>query len=99
MGMAIIPTTLPERMTDEQEAHLADVDSFLCYCIDIKYRKGQAEHGGNLRDMDLKTALINDFLEKIDGCVYGYQALAEAGITREEIRDAILFDDKKHPGG
>lgn len=40
-------------MTTEQEKHLQQIKDHVCQIIDGKYRKGAAEHGGNLNDMSL----------------------------------------------
>lgn len=39
-------------MTAEQEKHLAEIKQRIANRIDAKYRRGQAEHGGNLWDRD-----------------------------------------------
>ena len=35
-------------MSHDQEAHLAAIKKEFCELTDVKYRKGQAEHGGNV---------------------------------------------------
>lgn len=35
-------------MNPEQEAHLSGIKQKFCAEVDAKYRRGQAEHGGNL---------------------------------------------------
>jgi hypothetical protein len=40
-------------MTQEQENHLQSIKDKVCQLIDTKYRKGVAEHGGNLWEKPL----------------------------------------------
>lgn len=57
-------------MNDEQEAHLASIKAQFVRELDVKYRKGQQEHGGNLW---LKPGLIDMALEEVlDLAVYLY---------------------------
>lgn len=57
-------------MTDEQEAHLARIKARFLRDVDAKYRKGQAEHGGDLLE---KPRLIDMALEEVlDLAVYLY---------------------------
>jgi hypothetical protein len=57
-------------MTEKQEKHLQEIkDNFSNLC-DTKYRKGQAEHGGNLFDMSPMQLLDNAIDEAIDQVVY-----------------------------
>ena len=48
-------------MTEQQEEHLKGLQTTLREKFDIKYRNGQAEHGGNLWE---RTPLIDDLLEE-----------------------------------
>lgn len=57
-------------MTDEQEKHLARIQAEFYKRCNAKYRKGQAEHGG---DLFSKTKLeLNEMAleEAIDSVVY-----------------------------
>ena len=62
-------------MTPEQEAHLQHIKETFAADVDKKYRKGQAEHGGDLfRKCDVK--LVEDALEEVmDAVVYLRTAL------------------------
>lgn len=57
-------------MTPDQEAHLARVKKAFVELVDVKYRKGQAEHGGDLHRVE--TLRLIDFAidEAIDQVVY-----------------------------
>ena len=48
-------------MTEQQEEHLKGLQTTLRSKFEIKYRNGQAEHGGNLWE---RTPLIDDLLEE-----------------------------------
>ena len=52
-------------MTPAQESHLRDIKSSFEASVDAKYRKGQAEHGGNLWDRntlsDIKDEAVDLF--------------------------------------
>jgi len=72
---------IPERMTEEQELHLQAIKSRICQRIDAKYRKGQAEHGGNLWRKPVMQCLqeeVQDFV------VYAHT-------LEDQINDAILY--------
>ena len=55
------------KMNPEQEAHLQRLKDEFLQLIDSKYRKGQAEHGGDLFERDLLGEAI---LETVDLMVY-----------------------------
>lgn len=57
-------------MTPEQEKHLKDIIEETSKRINLKYRKGQAEHGGDLKDMQTYKLLDNAIDEAIDQIVY-----------------------------
>ena len=60
-------------MSPAQEAHLQHVKDYVRERMDIKYRKGQEEHGSDgsnlwdVTDIELLDEAIN---EAIDQCVY-----------------------------
>ncbi len=57
-------------MTQLQEEHLSQLKKDFQYLVDAKYRKGAAEHGGDLQDMST-TWLVDEILnECIDLYVY-----------------------------
>lgn len=69
-------------MTKEQEQHLEDIKNEFLTAVDIKYRKGQEEHGGDLADHN-ELWLVNAAIdETIDQYVYLYT-------LREKIRKTI----------
>lgn len=57
-------------MTQEQEAHLQRVISEAKIAIEDKYRKGQAEHDGNLFEKTVSELINEAILEAIDQLVY-----------------------------
>ena len=57
-------------MTDEQEEHLEFIQDEFVDLVEDKYRKGQAEHGGNLFDMPTLDLVNNAIDEAIDQVVY-----------------------------
>jgi hypothetical protein len=59
-----------KEMTIEQELHLQSIKDYFISSVDIKYRKGQAEHGGNLFDMSTITLLDCAIDEALDQVVY-----------------------------
>lgn len=76
-------------MTREQEAHLKLIKTQFVMDVDTKYRKGAAEHGGNLFDIsDIK--LVNEAMqEAVDQYVYLYT-------LRDKIRDTIALYDSEN---
>ncbi len=58
-------------MNEAQEAHLANIHNNLFQDLDIKYRKGQREHGGNLWDRDVLKDIVDESLDLI---TYAYTA-------------------------
>lgn len=70
-------------MTEEQEAHLQRVKDWICARIDAKYRKGQAEHGGDL----WKKKRVFEFLldEVTDFVVY-------AETHQEQLNNPSIID-------
>lgn len=60
---------MPTPMTQQQEQHLKDIKQFFVDGADKKYRKGQAEHGGNLWDRDCLKEIV---AEAIDLVTYAY---------------------------
>lgn len=57
-------------MTNEQENHLIRIKDYFDSVLDPKYRRGQAEHGGNLFDMPAIQLIDNSIDEAIDLVVY-----------------------------
>ncbi len=57
-------------MTPAQEEHLARIKADLCRLVDDKYRKGAAEHGGELLDCSLLTLVDYAIEEAIDEATY-----------------------------
>jgi hypothetical protein len=67
-------------MNDEQEAHLAGIKSGFCVAVDAKYRKGQAEHGGNLWKKPGMLPMLTE--ETLDFVVY-------ARTLEQQLRDVL----------
>lgn len=68
-------------MTPDQEEHLKQLKEHTLILMDLKYRQGQVEHGGNLFDhtaIELVDAAID---EAIDELVY-----------LQTLRDKLLED-------
>jgi hypothetical protein len=73
-------------MTPEQEAHLRAIQGAFCKGVDDKYRRGQAEHGG---DLWTKPGMLGRLTDEVrDFVVYAHtldqqlrevQRLLEAG--------------------
>ncbi len=57
-------------MTREQEEHLESVKKEFSTWCDYKYRKGQAEHGGDLIKVDPSQVLDMAIDEAVDLVVY-----------------------------
>lgn len=57
-------------MTKEQERHLDDIKYEFIKQVDIKYRKGQIEHGGDLWKKPGVLEMLMD--ECVDFFVYAY---------------------------
>lgn len=57
-------------MTDKQERHLNQIQTDLEQRLDLKYRCGAAEHGGDLDEMDKYDLLESAIDEAIDQVVY-----------------------------
>lgn len=56
---------MSKRMTDQQEKHLTDIKAFFVDAVDKKYRKGQAEHGGNLWDRDCLKDIADEAVDLV----------------------------------
>lgn len=76
-------------MTTDQEQHLDRLKAQAANMIDSKYRKGQAEHGGNIWDQN-KNLLDNAIEEAIDMVVYL--------LTEKEKREGMVVPDLVEPG-
>lgn len=57
-------------MMPEQEDHIQSIVDRFAVEADRKYRKGQAEHGGNLWDLPSRTLLDFAIEETIDQFIY-----------------------------
>lgn len=57
-------------MTPEQESHLETIKGNFSRLVDAKYRKGQAEHGGNLFDLGIELLVDAAIDEAVDQIVY-----------------------------
>jgi hypothetical protein len=57
-------------MTEAQEAHLGSIKAEFVRMADVKYRKGQEEHGGNLFDVPVRRLIDFAIEEAIDQVVY-----------------------------
>lgn len=77
------------RMTDEQEAHLQRIKDDFLRDVDAKYRKGQAEHGG---DLWKKPGVLE---MAMDECVdhYVYCHVLKEQRDNPELVDPTLHDD------
>ncbi len=79
-------------MTPEQEAHLEQVKADFLIAVDAKYRKGQAEHGGNLWK---KPGVLEMLMEEcVDFYVYAH-VLKEQRDT-PNIVDPALVENENH---
>lgn len=52
-------------MTQQQEEHLKDIKQCFVDEVDKKYRKGQAEHGGNLWDRDCLKEIMAEAIDLV----------------------------------
>lgn len=57
-------------MSPEQEKTLADLKNTIPTIIEWKFRKGDAEHGGNLTDMPISEELQELTEELIDALIF-----------------------------
>jgi hypothetical protein len=69
-------------MTTNQESHLQSVKDQFVREVDAKYRKGAAEHGGNLTDAP--TLLLLEWLMEEAVDQYVYACTAKAKLLREQ---------------
>lgn len=65
-----IENTFGRMMTPEREDHIASILKRFHERADAKYRKGQAEHGGNLWDLTKEQLIDNAIEEAVDQVVY-----------------------------
>lgn len=54
-------------MSPEQEQHLEQIKSLFSSLIEVKYRRGQAEHGGDLKN---RNCLAEAIQETVDLATY-----------------------------
>lgn len=59
-----------KKVTPEQENHLAEIKNSFETLVDIKYRKGQEEHGGDLFKKGILDLVEDALNEAIDQFVY-----------------------------
>ena len=52
-------------MTPEQHAHLAEIQEDFIKASNAKYRRGQAEHGGNLWERPVVTDLGDEIIDLV----------------------------------
>ena len=57
-------------MTPAQEMHLSSIKRRAVELIDRKYRRGQAEHGGDLWDLSVEALVADAIDEAVDQLVY-----------------------------
>lgn len=57
-------------MTPQQEKHLRDIKTQFSNLVDIKYRKGQDEHGGDLFNKPVLDLVDSAIDEAVDQVVY-----------------------------
>jgi hypothetical protein len=78
-------------MTPEQENHLRDIKYDFLKAVDEKYRKGQAEHGG---DLWKKPGVLEMLMEEcIDFYVYAHVLRQQR--DNPEVVDPTLKDNVK----
>ncbi len=71
-------------MTPSQEHHLATLKAAFSKAFDAKYRKGQADNGGNLFEMPMLDLIRNAKAEVLDQ--WAYLCTLEDQIIEAEIR-------------
>ena len=57
-------------MTNKQENHLLRIKHSFLDAVELKYRKGALEHGGDLQDMDSLALVRNAMEECVDQWTY-----------------------------
>lgn len=78
-------------MTPEQEGHLQSIKDWFVGEVDSKYRKGQAEHGGNLW---MKSGIIDMALEEVlDQAVYLYTLREQIKAIQQHFDEAYKLQD------
>lgn len=78
------PVGTSQVMTQEQEAHLRAIKEQFFFEVDQKYRKGVAEHGGNLWELGALELIEEGMQEAVDQ--YVYLATARANLRAAEGR-------------
>lgn len=71
-------------MTAEQEKHLANIETAFLAKVDRKYRRGAAEHGGNLWELGAIELVENALDEAIDQVTYLETLLEKLKGTKQE---------------
>lgn len=72
-------------MTEAQERHLEGIKENLLVALDRKYRRGQAEHGGHLRQKGGMVPQLAD--EIVDAVVY-------LDTLKDQLSDVLALLDK-----
>jgi len=85
-------------MTKEQERHLEDIKGQFKHEVDVKYRAGQEQHGGNLWAKGL-TSLIGPEIRKeaIDLVVYTHDLDMGLHYVEGQILQAMEVMTEDHP--
>jgi hypothetical protein len=61
-------------MTNQQETHLQEIKDQFARDVDVKYRGGVREHGGNLWEMTPLQLLDEAMQEAVDQYTYLFEA-------------------------
>lgn len=81
-------------MTSEQEHHLQQIKTAFKSAVDVKYRKGQKEHGGNLFDL----TSLNLIDAALDECIDQYTYLFTLrDKIKEELRLNVILKGTAKP--
>ena len=79
---------MQELMTEHQERHLAFIKGEFSRLADLKYRKGQKEHGGNLTDKrGLIDMAIDEAIDQVQYLLSLKQQIIDSGVVLGSLYD------------
>ena len=76
-------------MTEPQESHLIDIKRKFSLAIEEKYRRGQAQHGGNLWDRDVRMDIIDEAVDLFAYSITNAYKISQAVHILEQMKVGV----------
>lgn len=82
-------------MNQDQEDHLKEIITLAAGLLNDKYRRGQEQHGGNLKDLTVTELIDEALMENIDQFTYLATAKAKLMETKKALTGTADFQVRK----